>query len=116
MNSIVFFLLAGVLIVAGIVLWIIFRLSHNTHQLEVEKYRRRWLEIEQLMKKDDEQSCQFAVIEADKLLDIAMKESGIKGDTMGERLKTAKASWSDQNGVWSAHKLRNQIVHELMSG
>ena len=98
---------------AGGVLWIIFRLGHTSSGLEVEKYRRRWLEIEQLMKKEDRQSCQFAVIEADKLLDIAMKESGIRGDTMGERLKTAKQSWSDQNSVWSAHKLRNQIVHEV---
>lgn len=112
MDSAVFFMLAGVLVVAGIVLWVIFHLSHKTSQLDVDKYRRRWLEIERLPKRDDQRSCQFAVIEADKLLDIAMKESGVRGDTMGERLKTAKASWSDRNAVWTAHKLRNQIVHE----
>lgn len=112
MNSTVFFLLAGVLVVACIVLWVIFRFGHQSHQLEVEKYRRKWLEIEALPTKDDPRNCQFAVIEADKLLDIAMKQRGIKGDTMGERLKTAQEMWSDRNGVWSAHKLRNRIVHE----
>lgn len=112
MNSTVFFMLAGVLVVAGIVLWIIFHVSHNTKQLEVEKYRRRWLEIEGLLSREDQKRCQFAVIEADKLLDIAMKENGVRGDTMGERLKTAKDRWSDRNAVWTAHKLRNQIVHE----
>ena len=82
MNSAVFFMLAGVLIIAGIVLWLIFHLSHTSNQLEVEKYRRRWLEIEGLLSKEDQKKRQFAVIEADKLLDIAMKENGIKGDTM----------------------------------
>lgn len=112
MNSTVFFMLAAVLVLAGVILWIIFHLSHNSQQLDVEKYRRRWLEIEGLLSRDDQRKCQFAVIEADKLLDYAMKENGIKGDTMGERLKAAKARWSDNNAVWTAHKLRNQIVHE----
>lgn len=112
MSSLVFFMLAGVLILAGVMLWIMFRLHHQSHQLNVEKYRRKWLEIEQQLKRDDPRSCQFAIVEADKLLDIAMKESGIKGDTMGERLKAAKERWSDRNAVWTAHKLRNQIVHE----
>lgn len=112
MNSTVFFMLAAVLVLAGAILWVIFHLSHNSHQLEVEKYRRRWLEIESLLSRDNQKQCQFAVMEADKLLDYAMKESGVKGDTMGERLKTAKEKWSDRNAVWEAHKLRNQIVHE----
>jgi hypothetical protein len=112
MNNTIFFMFAGILVFAGIVLWLLFRFHHTSHQLNVEKYRRKWLEIEQLLSKDDERNRQFAVIEADKLLDIAMKESGIRGDTMGERLKTAKDRWSNQNAVWSSHKLRNQIVHE----
>ncbi len=112
MNSSVFFMLAGVLVLAGVILWVIFHLSHSSQQLEVEKYRRRWLEIEGLLSRDDQKRCQFAVIEADKLLDYAMKENGVKGDTMGERLKSAKEKWSDRNAVWTAHKLRNQIVHE----
>ena len=112
MDSTFFFTLAAILLLAGGMLWLMFRMGHGTNNLNVEKYRRRWLEIERLAKKDDQQSCQFAVIEADKLLDIAMKERGIKGDTMGERLKTARDSWSSRDAVWSAHKLRNQIVHE----
>jgi len=112
MNSSVFFMLAGVLIVAGAVLWLIFRLNQNANPLDVNKYRMRWLEIETIIQKSDQQSCHFAIMEADKLLDIAMKQSGIQGDTMGERLKNAKSKLSDRNGVWTAHKLRNQIVHE----
>jgi hypothetical protein len=52
------------------------------------------------------------VLNADKLLDQALRERGVKGETMGERMKTARESWSNANGVWTAHKLRNQIAHE----
>ena len=112
MTGMIFFMLAGILVFAGIVLWMMFRFHHHSSQLNVEKYRRKWLEIEQMIRRDDQRSCHYAIIEADKLLDIAMKEKGIRGDTMGERLKTAKDSWSERNAVWAAHKLRNQIVHE----
>jgi len=112
MSSEVFFMLAAVLVIAGLLLALIFRLQHGAAQLDTDKYRRKWLDIERQLKKDDQRSCQFAVMEADKLLDTAMKESGVKGDTMGERLKAAQEKWSDRNGVWNAHKLRNQIVHE----
>lgn len=112
MNSMIFFMLAGILVVAGIMLWLMFRRHQDTSVLDVEKYRRKWLKIEQMVDRNDQRSCQFAIIEADKLVDIAMKEKGIRGDTMGERLKTSKATWSDNNALWTAHKLRNQIVHE----
>ena len=112
MDSTLYFMIAAILVFAVCMLLLLFRIGHGSKDLNVEKYRRRWIEIERMVNKDDQQSCQFAVIEADKLLDIAMKERGIKGDTMGERLKTAKDSWSNRDAVWSAHKLRNQIVHE----
>jgi hypothetical protein len=112
MNSSVFFLLAGVLLVAGLLLWIISRLHRGSPQLNTDKYRKKWLEIERLLKKDDHRSCQFAVIEADKLLDNALKERGVKGETMGERLKSASNTWTNRDSVWNAHRLRNKIVHE----
>lgn len=112
MTGMVFFMLAGILVLAGCVLWLMFRFHHSQGQLNVEKYRRKWLEIEQLPGRDNQQGCHYAIIEADKLLDIAMREKGVRGDTMGERLKTAKDVWSDRNAVWTAHKLRNQLVHE----
>jgi hypothetical protein len=55
-----------------------------------------------------------AIMEADKLLDYAMRESGFPGTTMGERLKSPQAKlFSDLNGIWSAHKLRNHFAHEV---
>jgi hypothetical protein len=31
---------------------------------------------------------------------------------MADRMKNAAPMFSNRNGVWSAHKLRNQIAHE----
>ena len=52
------------------------------------------------------------VIDADKLLDEALKRKGYKGKTMGERLVAAQRALSNNDGVWYAHKLRNRLVHE----
>jgi len=80
--------------------------------LDVEKYRVKWLAIEQQVKRDEESSYHLAVFNADKLLDEALKDRGFAGNTMSERMKSAQKSWSNANHVWTAHKLRNQIAHE----
>ena len=60
----------------------------------------------------DERSYAFAVMEADKLLDRALRELGIPGKTMGERMKRVGNRFSEVNRVWGAHKIRNQLAHE----
>lgn len=103
---------AGILIVGVLLIVVITITKKGPAQLDVDKYRSRWLSIEQQLKRDDPHSYQVAVLNADKLLDQALKERAIKGETMGERMKTLRDSWSNANAVWSAHKLRNQIAHE----
>ncbi len=112
MNSSVFFLLATVLIIAGAMLAVITLMRRGGAPLDMDKYRKKWLEIERQLSREDVRSYQMTVIEADKLLDCALKECGTKGETMGARLKEKKTAWTNANAVWSAHKLRNQIVHE----
>lgn len=80
--------------------------------LNVERFRSSWLSIEQKLQKDQPDSYTVCILEADKLLDHALKQRGFKGQTMGERMKAAQSSWKDANVVWRAHKLRNQIAHE----
>lgn len=53
-----------------------------------------------------------AVLDADKLLSLALKKRGYQG-TVGDQLKKAGKLFTNINDVWSAHKLRNQIAHEL---
>jgi hypothetical protein len=79
-------------------------------RLNQEFYQRRWAELLTKVKTSDGMS--LAVIEADKLLDDALKKRHFKGRTMGERLVSAQRSISDNDAVWFAHKLRNRLVHE----
>jgi hypothetical protein len=73
-------------------------------------YDKRWSEI--LGRVKTQEGMTLAVIDADKLLDEALKRRGYKGKTMGERLVAAQRSLSNNDSVWFAHKLRNRLVHE----
>lgn len=55
------------------------------------------------------------LVEIDKLLDYSFKISGVRGATMGERLKNAKNkyTYTDYQNTWEAHKARNKIAHEF---
>jgi hypothetical protein len=52
------------------------------------------------------------LIEADKLVDEALKQRGYSGKTMGERMVSANRIFKDPDMIWNAHKLRNRVVHE----
>lgn len=54
----------------------------------------------------------LAIINADKLLDTALKKRKYTGKTMGERLVSAQRKLTNNDAVWFAHKLRNRLVHE----
>lgn len=109
--SLVFFSLAIVLV--GLIIFIVISLSnHGKKNLNVEYYRTKCLKNEQTFKKDDPSTYAMAVLTADKLVEHAMKEKGMPGQTMGERLKNSPKSFSDINGLWRSHKLRNKIAHE----
>lgn len=82
-------------------------------ELDKDKYRSDWLAIENRFSKDEVAHFEMVVLNADKLLDRAMEELGFAGKTMGERLKNSQNRFSNLNGVWRAHKLRNQIAHEV---
>ena len=53
-----------------------------------------------------------AVMDADKLLDYLLGKHGFVG-SLGEKLKKAGPRFSDLDGAWRAHKLRNRAAHEL---
>lgn len=107
-----FAFIVGVLVI-GILLIVVISLSkRGPAALDVERYRSQWLAIESQLKRDETSSYHLTVLNADKLLDRALKERGYKGETMGERMRAAKATWSNANAIWNAHKLRNQIAHE----
>lgn len=101
-----------IIIVFGLlVLFVLSRLvKRKPRRLNQQYYQKKWLEILVRVKTYD--GMILAVIDADKLLDEALKKSNYKGKTMGERLVAAQHEISDNDGVWYAHKLRNRLVHE----
>ena len=107
-------MLIGIVLI-GLVILAILALTrgHGRKLLNKEQYRTSWLEIENNITKDNNASYQFAILSADKLLDKALRESGVPGETMGDRLKHSDKLLQDINGVWAAHKLRNRIAHEV---
>ncbi len=105
--------LVGAVLVIGSGLLVIVQLTAARHpRLDTTKYRQAWHAIRQNVDKKTMDNLQMAVINADKLLDTAMREYGVAGATTGERLKARRGLWSHEDAVWSAHKLRNQIAHE----
>ena len=61
----------------------------------------------------DENDLKVAIIEADQALDNAMRNAGVLGTNLGDRLKKVKPSQLPNiEDVWQAHKLRNRIAHE----
>lgn len=109
--SLIFFL-AAVLIVGGLLFAIIALAKRGPIGLDVEKYRSRWLTIEQQLRRDEVSSYHMCILNADKLLDQALQDKGLKGTTMAERMKQMKGKWTSADSVWAAHKLRNRIAHE----
>lgn len=105
-------LLFGVLVVIAIFIAVVVLTRRGGEVLNVEKYQSSWLMIENSLDKTQISTYQVAIFEADKLLDLALRERGIKGETMGERMKSAQSLWSNTNHIWGAHKVRNKLAHE----
>lgn len=104
-------LLAAVAVVVAAVLaasWLARR--RRPTQLNQTEFKRRWKELQ--MQCSDQKTWPLAVIDADKLVDEALKKCHYKGKTMGERLVSAQHDLSANNTVWFGHKLRNKLVHE----
>lgn len=112
MDQSIIFLFAAIIIVGGLLFAIIGMTKKGVGHLDVERYRVKWLAIEQNLKRDEISSYHLAVLYADKLVDQVLKEKNLKGETMGERMKSASNLLTKRNDFWTAHKLRNQIAHE----
>ena len=96
----------GVVLIGGIG-----RFNRQRIGLDRQYFAKQWKVI-QGYKNSGGPGWQLAVMEADKLLDKALTERHFAGETMGERLKSAKGSFMKNDAVWQAHKLRNRLAHE----
>lgn len=87
-----------------------FIIRRRPRKLNQAYYAERWQTLQTLLK--DKSTWPLAIIDADKLLDDALKRSKYRGKTMGERLVAAQRDIKNNDDVWFGHKLRNRLVHE----
>lgn len=87
------------------------KMAARPRQLDKKYFEARWLELLTRVRTGYDGMI-LSVIDADKLLDEALKKRKYKGKTMGERMVGAQRQFSDNDAVWYAHKLRNRLVHE----
>jgi hypothetical protein len=103
--------LAGIIIFGIIILGLMARFGpRRAPRLNQEYFQHQWMEL--LARVKTPEGMMLAIIDADKLLDQALKKRHFRGKTMGERLVSAQRFISDNDSAWYAHKLRNRLVHE----
>jgi hypothetical protein len=85
-------------------------LPRRKRKLKVDKFTKRWkaLQVHCANRKTWPQ----AIIEADNLLDDALKKARFKGKTTGERLVAAQHDLTSNDTVWFGHKLRKTIASQ----
>lgn len=75
--------------------------------------RSKWLEVQEMLRQGGPANFRQAIVESDKLVDMVLK-SRVRGETMGERMREAKSLFLPDvyHNLWTAHKIRNKVVHE----
>lgn len=111
----VYILMASAFVVVFLIFVIVVWLGWRKKGLsgrDLEYIREHWGGVVEAFDGDEVK----AIINADKLLDYALRKrggAGFSGLSLGEMLKKGGGFFSDINGAWSAHKLRNRYAHEI---
>ncbi|MGB4758790.1 MAG: hypothetical protein WBP26_01915 [Candidatus Saccharimonadales bacterium] len=92
------------------ILVVVIVVAKKKKPLNKEYFAKHWQEVQKLC--GSKSTWPLAIINADKLLDEALRKSNYKGKSGGERLVSAQRRLTDNDGIWTAHKLRNKLVHE----
>lgn len=72
-----------------------------------------WKNIQKHFFAGSDSELKVSIIEADNLLDEALRTLGFRGLNLGDRLKQLTTDDLENiDEVWEAHKLRNKIAHE----
>lgn len=106
-SSIIIFILIILLLGVGIFLLANLKLGKK---LNKSFYHLQLTKIKKLL---EQANYTVVAMESDKLLDCALRELGIRGSTMGERLRNCSSLGLNLNDVWWTHKLRNRAAHEV---
>ena len=92
---------------------LLFKTKKKQNRKNLDIHHKEWVEINNDSKSTSPAVLKHTLVRADKSLDNVLKEV-TKGNTMGERLISGKHLFSENTyqEIWSAHKIRNSMVHE----
>jgi hypothetical protein len=113
MNPIIIVISIVVVGIVAVGLLVLISRKRALSAADRERIREMWNNVELLMADENESSWVKAVFEADKILDYGLSVMGIAGNGLGERLKNGKSLFNNVQAAWDAHKLRNQLAHEI---
>lgn len=110
METIIPFVLAGIILIAFVLAFYILikggeKKLNAAHQQFIKK---QWKNVTEA----SFNNMHTAILDADKLLGYTLELKGYKG-SVGEQLKKSDGLFSSIDSVWSAHKVRNKIAHEI---
>jgi hypothetical protein len=106
-SNIKIIIVIGVLVV---IIGLVGLLQKKPRKLNKARYMKKWQKLQLFL--PNRATWPLAIIDADKLLDEALKRRRFKGKSTAERLVAAQHSLTDNDAVWYGHKLRNKLVHE----
>lgn len=105
-SSVLVFIAIFVALDVLILVYVFSRRKRGFSDMDKQNFLEHWRKIQ------SSPDLRHAVMDADKLLDKMLARKGYGGQ-LGEKLKKADKVFSDINGLWQAHKLRNRLAHEL---
>lgn len=83
-----------------------------TPKFDMKKYARHWEEIQKKAPLNPPQSFTLAIVAADNLVGDALREMGLEGEHIADRLeKLNPREIKTLNNLWRAHRVRNDLVH-----
>ena len=82
-------------------------------QAESVSKNERWVKTLGYLFSQHASDWKLAVIEADSMLDTLMDQLGFKGETLGDKLKSAtQEKFRSLTSAWEVHTIRNRIAHD----
>lgn len=110
--KVVIITLTALLVLLGLT-FLAWHLRRRPRKLNLDYFWNRWQEAQKLCSQED--TWPLAIINADKLVEEALKRRRYKGKTMGEKLVSAQHDIKHNDNIWFAHKLRNKLVNEELN-
>src|SRR5208282_4851006 len=104
MSTVITIVVLVILVAGG---WFGYKKFNKPKPLDKSYFGSKWKEVQKLL--SNKKMWPSAVIQADNLLDEALKKLKLGGKSTGERLVKAQNYFTDNDAVWYGHKLRTKL-------